>query len=84
MTPALSNPFTVQTPEDIPAEEAYGLFVPVFGDFPKIPGTGHVFVNGPRGCGKSMIFRYLQPDCQLIAKNTARYGTWTSSAYTRH
>ncbi len=65
MIPA-GNPFTVQTPEDIPAEQVVELFVPVFTDYPKILGAGHVFVHGPRGCGKSMIFRYLQPDCQLI------------------
>ena len=64
-----SNPFTVKTPEDIPAPEVLELFVDVFEDFQKILGDGHVFLNGPRGCGKSMIFRYLQPDCQLLANN---------------
>lgn len=66
---ALINPFTVQTPEDMSAQEACDLFVQVFGDFPKIPRLGHVFVNGPRGCGKSMMFRFLKPDCQMLTKN---------------
>src|SRR6185436_10099539 len=61
------NPFTVQTPEEISAEDTVSLFVDVFTDYPKIPHPGHTFVHGPRGCGKSMIFRYLQPDCQCIA-----------------
>jgi hypothetical protein len=65
---SLVNPFTVQTPEDIPAKEVLALFVDVFTDFPKILGDGHVFLNGPRGSGKSMILRYLQPDCQLLHK----------------
>ncbi|MFB0689314.1 hypothetical protein ACA106_02140 [Agrobacterium pusense] len=29
---------------------------------------GHAFLNGARGSGKSMIFRYLEPDCQLLEK----------------
>jgi len=64
----LDNPFTVTTPEDMSAKDATELFVSVFTDFPKIPREGHVFIHGPRGCGKSMIFRYLQPDCQCLAR----------------
>ena len=59
-----SNPFAVQTPEDISAEDVAELFVDVFTDFHNIPNIGHTFLHGPRGSGKSMMFRYLEPDCQ--------------------
>lgn len=61
------NPFSVQTPEDIKAPEVVDLFVDVFGDFYNIPNQGHTFLHGPRGSGKSMMFRYLEPDCQMLA-----------------
>lgn len=61
------NPFTVTTPEDMSAEDAVSLFVDVFTDFPKVRDPGHTFLHGPRGSGKSMMFRYLKPDCQCIA-----------------
>jgi hypothetical protein len=64
----LSNPFSVTSPEHLSAGDAVDLFVDVFSDFPKIPNPGHVFLQGPRGSGKSMIFRYLKPDCQRIVK----------------
>ncbi len=64
----LRNPFTVTTPEGMSAEQTVKLFVDVFSDFPKVLREGHVFLNGPRGSGKSMMFRYLQPDCQCLAK----------------
>ena len=64
------NPFSVTTPEDMSAEDAYSLFVDVLPDFPQILSSGHAFLHGPRGSGKSMIFRYLQPDCQCLAKKT--------------
>lgn len=63
------NPFQITTPEDLTAQETVNLFVDVFTDFQKIIDPGHVFLIGPRGAGKSMMFRYLQPDCQRIAKN---------------
>ena len=64
-----NNPFQITSPEDLTAEEAEYLFVDVFTDFQKIIDPGHVFLVGPRGAGKSMMFRYLMPDCQCIAKN---------------
>ena len=64
----LSNPFVVKTPEHIEAAEAARLFVDVFTDFYKIRDPGHAMLNGPRGSGKSMMFRYLEPDCQRIAE----------------
>lgn len=60
------NPFAVQTPEDISAKDAFELFVDVFTDFFHVPNQGHTFLNGPRGSGKSMMFRYMLPDCQEL------------------
>ena len=62
-----NNPFKVFTPEDMDANDVHALFVDPFTDFNKIRESGHTMVNGPRGCGKSMIFRYLLPDCQCLA-----------------
>ena len=62
-----SNPFAVQTPEDISSTDVVSLFVDVFTDFYNIPKVGHAFLHGPRGSGKSMMFRYLEPDCQCLA-----------------
>lgn len=64
----IKNPFTVKTPEALDAPEAARLFVDVFTDFYKIRDVGHAILNGPRGSGKSMMFRYLEPDCQQIAE----------------
>ena len=64
------NPFSVQTPEEISADDAYNLFVNVFTDFPTLLQPGHMFIHGPRGSGKSMMFRYLQPDCQMLDRKS--------------
>ena len=61
------NPFKVQSPEKLDASDAVDLFVNVFTDFYKVKDPGHSFLNGPRGSGKSMMFRYMQPDCQCLA-----------------
>ena len=62
------NPFKITTPEDLTAEEAVKLFVDVFTDFYQITDPGHVLIKGPRGVGKSMMLRYLEPDCQCLAR----------------
>lgn len=62
------NPFQIKTPESLTAEETVSLFVDEYTEFPKIKLEGHTFIIGPRGTGKSMIFRYLQPDCQCQHK----------------
>lgn len=72
------NPFVVLTPDDKEVEITdanliHKLFVDVFEDFTTIPQQGHVFLNGPRGSGKSMMFRFLLPDCQLIDKKASSY-----------
>jgi hypothetical protein len=65
------NPFSVQSPEHIAADDVISLFVEDFADFHQVLRTGHTFLHGARGSGKSMIFRYLEPDCQIIAKKRA-------------
>jgi hypothetical protein len=65
----MKNPFEVNTPEGISPEDVHELFVNVFSDFHQVPKIGHTFLNGPRGSGKSMMFRYMMPDCQVIEKN---------------
>lgn len=60
------NPFQIKTPEKLNPKEAVSLFVDVFTDYQKIKTEGHTFIFGPRGIGKSMMLRYLQPDCQRL------------------
>lgn len=76
------NPFVVLTPDDKGRESEveitnakiiHKLFVDVFEDFSSIPQQGHVFLNGPRGSGKSMMFRFLLPDCQIIHHKAKYY-----------
>lgn len=59
------NPFSVETPEQMSASEINSLFVPQTESY-SLEGKGHVFLHGHRGCGKSMMFRRLAPDCQTI------------------
>lgn len=63
------NPFAVMTPDSIAADEVVTLFVDVFSDFHHIPHPGHTFVHGARGTGKTMMFRFLEPDCQMLHLN---------------
>ncbi|PCJ01119.1 MAG: hypothetical protein COB15_01410 [Flavobacteriales bacterium] len=68
MSSQKSNPFKVQSPEKISAQETVNLFVNVFNDFPDVLTQGDSFINGPRGSGKSMMFRYMQPDAQKLVQ----------------
>jgi hypothetical protein len=61
------NPFKVYSPEDMSAEQVNSLFVPVVEKL-EIDGPEHVFVNGHRGCGKSMLLRTMAPDCQMLER----------------
>jgi hypothetical protein len=69
MTTYLTNPFSVKTPETMTAQEVVDLFVPI-SEYFDIQDPGHVFVHGHRGCGKSMMFRLMSPDCQVIHRKT--------------
>ncbi len=68
----MRNPFEIKTPEQNTAEEIVSLFVDVFTDFYQVPEQNHTFINGPRGSGKSMMFRYILPDCQKL-KNESEF-----------
>lgn len=62
----MNNPFEFKYPDDIEPNDVVDLFVPVFGEYYNVPKSGHTFINGARGSGKSMMFRYMKPDCQIL------------------
>jgi hypothetical protein len=70
MTTSLTNPFSVTTPETMTAQEVVDLFVPI-SEYFDIQDPGHVFVHGHRGCGKSMMFRLMSPDCQVLYRSSS-------------
>lgn len=63
------NPFQYLTPDQIEAHEALNLFVDVFKDYYQVLNPGNTFIHGPRGSGKSMMFRIMKPDCQKMKFN---------------
>ena len=67
MEAAGRNPFAVQTPEHLSATDVVSLFVSDMTDYWQILNQGHTIIYGPRGAGKSMIFRYMEADCQIKA-----------------
>lgn len=60
----IDNPFDVQTPENLSTDDMDDLFVKSDSDYLQVEKAGHTFISGPRGAGKSMYFRFLEPDCQ--------------------
>lgn len=68
----MKNPFEYKNPDAIAPKDIIDLFVPVFGEYYNIPLIGHTFINGARGSGKSMMFRYMMPDCQRLVDNEGK------------
>lgn len=62
------NPFSVKTPENLLAEEVVDLFVP-YAEFENLQVSGHQFLNGHRGSGKSMMLRMMSPDTQMLKRD---------------
>lgn len=60
------NPFAVFTPEGLSAETVVSIFSTDMPGLGNIEEPGHAFVIGTRGSGKSILFRYLEPDCQSL------------------
>ena len=67
----IDNPFAVFTPEGLNAERVVAIFSTEMPGLGNIENAGHAFVIGTRGSGKSILFRYLEPDCQrIVTKRT--------------
>jgi hypothetical protein len=62
----IENPFAVFTPEGLTAEKVVAIFSTEMPGLGSIENAGHAFVIGTRGSGKSILFRYLEPDCQRL------------------
>lgn len=60
-----NNPFAVKTPESLGAAELVDLFVP-YPEYENLQETGHHFLHGHRGSGKSMMLRMMEPECQTL------------------
>lgn len=63
------SPFSYVHPETLNAKDANYLFVDYFDYFDYISDKVNTFIHGPRGSGKSMLFRMLKPDCQKLKNN---------------
>lgn len=63
-----TNPFSVKTPENLTAEELVDLFVP-YAEYDNLQLSGHQFLHGHRGSGKSMMLKMMTPDAQRITRN---------------
>jgi hypothetical protein len=77
-----ANPFAVKTPETLTPAEIVELFVP-YPEFAYLQDTGHQFLHGHRGSGKSMMLKMMEPECQsLLAKTCIEdlpyFGTYLS------
>lgn len=66
----VDNPFSVVSPEELSAEEAYQLFVEV-SDYEEIRRQGNTLITGARGCGKSMLIRCCLPDFLMCRNHCA-------------
>jgi hypothetical protein len=62
------NPFEVITPEDLDIKAMNDLFVGDLDEFKMLLNEGHMMLKGPRGVGKSMMFRYMQVDRMCSTK----------------
>jgi hypothetical protein len=69
-TPTIfTNPFVVESPEKLQPRQLVDLFVPEYTEIETVKQRKHTFIWGSRGSGKSMMLRYLEPGCQMLARN---------------
>jgi len=76
------NPFSVKTPENLSPEELVDLFVP-YPEYENLQVSGHQFLHGHRGSGKSMMLKMMTPDAQCLTlacsfKDLPFYGAYLS------
>jgi hypothetical protein len=65
MDMTVSTPFSVKTPESLTPTEVAEQFVD-HEAYRKLIPPGHTIIEGPRGTGKSMLFRYMSPATQCV------------------
>ncbi len=71
---SLVNPFETKQPEFFTASLIHKLFVEDYTEHTALIGRYHTFIYGSRGSGKSMHFKYLEPECQILKyKNIEEY-----------
>lgn len=63
-----ANPFVVESPEKLSPNEIVDLFIERYTSIETVKRQKHTFVWGSRGSGKSMMLRYLEPQCQAIRR----------------
>jgi hypothetical protein len=64
------NPFVVESPEKLTPQQIVALFVREYTKLDTVQKRRHTFIWGSRGSGKSMMLRYLEPRCQMIAEGS--------------
>jgi hypothetical protein len=64
------NPFVVESPEKLSPQQIVDLFVKEYTRLETVKQRRHTFIWGSRGSGKSMMLRYLEPQCQAIAEHS--------------
>lgn len=62
----INNPFEHFYPEDLMPEEIISLFIKEYTEHNSLTAYKHTIVEGSRGSGKSMLFKYLEPACQAL------------------
>jgi hypothetical protein len=60
------NPFRIESPEKLAAQELVSLFVDQYTQVGTVKQRKHTIIWGSRGSGKSMLLRYLEPQCQAL------------------
>ena len=66
ISPSFRNPFVVESPEKLSPQQMVNLFIERFTQLETVKQRKHTFIWGSRGSGKSMMLRYLEPQCQAI------------------
>lgn len=60
------NPFRIESPEKLTPLELVDLFVEQYTRLETVKQRKHTIIWGSRGSGKSMMLRYLEPQCQAL------------------
>src|SRR5437588_104505 len=66
------NPFVVDSPEKLTPQQIVDLFVKEYTRLETVKQRRHTFIWGSRGSGKSMMLRYLEPECQKVVTQATR------------